>query len=243
VTGDDEKAFRNVYEDAARADAYARLEFPGTYFLAYRDLPSLVRAHVAGGTALDFGCGASRSTRFLRGLGFQTTGVDVSGDMIRKAREIDPAGDYRLIAEADFAGLGRYDLVLASFTFDNIPQPRKSANLTGLAAHLSADGRFVNLVSSPEIYVHEWLSFSTRRFPENARATTGSLVRIVMLDSADRRPVEDVVCTETAYLDLYRDAGLERVASHAPLGRDDEPFAWVSETRVAPWRIDVLRRS
>jgi trans-aconitate methyltransferase len=202
-----------------------------------------VRAHVAGGTALDFGCGASRSTRFLRGLGFQTTGVDVSGDMIRKAREIDPAGDYRLIAEADFAGLGRYDLVLASFTFDNIPQPRKSANLTGLAAHLSADGRFVNLVSSPEIYVHEWLSFSTRRFPENARATTGSLVRIVMLDSADRRPVEDVVCTEAAYLGLYRDAGLERVARHAPLGRDDEPFAWVSETRVAPWRIDVLRRS
>jgi hypothetical protein len=31
--------FRNVYEDSKRADAYAKMEFPGTYYLAYRDLP------------------------------------------------------------------------------------------------------------------------------------------------------------------------------------------------------------
>ena len=40
---------RNVYEDATRADAYSRLEFPGTYFLAFRDLPSLLERHVTGG--------------------------------------------------------------------------------------------------------------------------------------------------------------------------------------------------
>jgi SAM-dependent methyltransferase len=234
-------AFRNVYEDPARAAAYSRLDFPGTYFLAYRDLPSLVRTHVAGHTALDFGCGAGRSTRFLRDLGFGTTGVDVSADMIGKAREIDPGGDYRLIREADFGGLGRYDLVLASFTFDNVPQPRKPANLAGIAAHLAPGGRLLNLVSNPAIYMHEWLSFSTRDFPENARAATGSVVRIVMLDSADRRPVEDVLCTEEAYLALYRESGLHRVTAHAPLGHADEPFAWVSETHAAPWRIDVLR--
>jgi hypothetical protein len=32
--------FFNVYEDKARAQAYADLEFPGTYYLAYRDLPA-----------------------------------------------------------------------------------------------------------------------------------------------------------------------------------------------------------
>ena len=31
--------FSNVYEDAKRAEAYSKLEFPGTYYLAYRDLP------------------------------------------------------------------------------------------------------------------------------------------------------------------------------------------------------------
>ena len=35
--------FKNVYEDDIRADAYAGLEFPGTYYLAYRDLPEIIK--------------------------------------------------------------------------------------------------------------------------------------------------------------------------------------------------------
>jgi SAM-dependent methyltransferase len=97
--------FRNVYEDAARADAYSRLEFPGTYFLAFRDLPSLCERHVTGRRAVDFGCGTGRSTRLLRGLGFEVVGVDISADMIRKARELDPSSDYRLVEPARLVGL------------------------------------------------------------------------------------------------------------------------------------------
>ncbi len=40
--------FSNVYDDKARADAYAKLEFPGTYYLAYRDLPAIIGEHVQG---------------------------------------------------------------------------------------------------------------------------------------------------------------------------------------------------
>jgi len=98
----------------------------------------------------------------------------------------------------------------------------------------------VNLVSRPEIYTHEWASFSTRDYPENREARSGDLVRIVMTDVVDRRPVEDVVFFEDDYLAVYAEAGLQRIAAHAPLGREDEPYAWVNETRVAPWRIDVL---
>jgi SAM-dependent methyltransferase len=238
-------AFRNVYEDAARADAYSRLEFPGTYFLAYRDLPSICERHVSGRRAVDFGCGAGRSTRFLRGLGFEVVGVDVSADMIRRAREIDPAGDYRRVEPALLTGLAQasWDLVLSAFTFDNIPQEEKAGHLRALAGLLAAEGRIVNLVSRPEIYTHEWASFSTRDFPENREARSGDVVRIVMTDVVDRRPVEDVVCTETTYRELYRESGLDVLETHAPLGRPEEPHPWVSETRVAPWRIDVLERA
>ena len=52
--------FTNVYEDPRRAEAYANLEFPGTYYLAYRDLPEIIFEHVKGRKALDFGCGAGR---------------------------------------------------------------------------------------------------------------------------------------------------------------------------------------
>jgi len=235
--------FRNVYEDAHRAFAYSRLEFPGTYYLAFRDLPDLVRAHVEGRRALDFGCGAGRSTRFLEKLGFETTGVDISAEMIRRAREQDPDGDYRLVGEADLSGLtpSSFDLVLSAFTFDNVPtREKKLAHLHSLAGLLAPKGRLLNLVSRPEIYTHEWASFSTRGYPENRQARSGDLVRIVMTDVVDRRPVEDVVFSEDDYLAVYAEAGLQRIAAHAPLGREDEPYAWVNETRVAPWRIDLL---
>jgi SAM-dependent methyltransferase len=81
--------FSNSYEDAKRAEAYAKLEFPGTYYLAYRDLPEIIFEHVKGRKAIDFGCGTGRSTKFLQKLGFEV-GVDIAEDMLKKARQIDP---------------------------------------------------------------------------------------------------------------------------------------------------------
>ena len=88
----------NSYEDRKRAEAYSKLQFHGTYFLAYRDLPQIISNHVRGDRALDFGCGTGRSTRFLNELGFRTVGVDISMEMIREARRGDPGGRGRLPA-------------------------------------------------------------------------------------------------------------------------------------------------
>ncbi|HEY2953925.1 MAG TPA: class I SAM-dependent methyltransferase [Candidatus Eisenbacteria bacterium] len=233
----------NVYDDTERAAAYARLEFPGTYHLAFRDLPAILGRHVRGTRAIDFGCGAGRSTRFLRQLGFDVVGLDVSEPMLAQARARDPEGDYRLTGEDDLGAIaaGACDLALAAFTFDNVPtMERKHALLRSLERALSAGGRIVNLVSSPEIYLHEWVSFSTRDFPENRDAQNGDRVRIVMLDGGDRRPVEDVLWTDEAWGEVYRRAGLRAIETHRPLGKAGEPCDWVSETTIAPWVIYVL---
>jgi SAM-dependent methyltransferase len=97
--------FSNVYDDEVRAEAYARLEFPGTYYLAYRDLPEIIGQYVRGRKAVDFGCGTGRSTRFLQQLGFDTVGVDISERMLARARERDAQGAYRLAPGGDLAGL------------------------------------------------------------------------------------------------------------------------------------------
>lgn len=238
--------FTNVYQDARRAEAYANLEFPGTYYLAYRDLPEIISEHVKGGAALDFGCGTGRSTRFLKSMGFVAIGVDIAEDMLRQARARDPRGDYRLL-EGDGVNQLRdqaYDLVLAAFTFDNIPTLEKKVKLLrGLRSLLKHEGRIVNLVSSPEIYTNEWASFTTKDFPENRKANSGDRVRAIMTDVADQRPVEDILWTDEAYREVYEQAGLELVRMYQPLGKESEPYEWVSETRIAPWVIYVLRQA
>ena len=107
-------AFTNCYGDAARADAYAQLEFANTYYLAYRDLPEIFRCHVTGTRALDFGSGTGRSTRFARRHGFDAVGVDIAPEMIAKARQIDPAGDYRLLENDDLSQFERGSFDLAN---------------------------------------------------------------------------------------------------------------------------------
>jgi SAM-dependent methyltransferase len=233
----------NVYDDEERARAYAALGFPGTYYLAFRDLPALFERHVVGTRALDFGCGTGRSTRYLRDLGFDAVGVDISRPMLEKAREIDPEGDYRLVAEGDLGELedASFDLALSAFTFDNMPTNggRQSA-LLALRQLLAPGGRIVNVVSSPDIYVNEWVSFSTRDYPRNRRARSGDEVHIVMLDVPDRRPVVDFMCTDEDYRVLYDAAGLSVIGILRPLATGSEPVEWVSETEIAPWVIYVL---
>jgi SAM-dependent methyltransferase len=215
-------SFVNCYEDASRADAYASLEFANTYYLAYRDLPAIISEHVVGKRALDFGCGTGRSSRFLQKLCFDVIGVDVSEDMLRIARSLDPLGDYRLVPGdnlSEFGG-GTFDLVLSAFTFDNIAAAMKVRIFSALQGLLMPKGVIINLVSSPEIYLHEWASFTTKDFPENSAARSGDVVRIIVTDHQDRRPVEDILCTDEAFRMVYRDAGLEPIA----MAKRDEPY-------------------
>jgi SAM-dependent methyltransferase len=79
--------FENSWGNQTRAESYAKLEFPNTYYLAYRDLPEIISTHVTGNRAIDFGCGTGRSARFLKQLGFNVTGIDISADMLANARK------------------------------------------------------------------------------------------------------------------------------------------------------------
>ncbi len=234
----------NVYNDKERAKAYAELDFPGTYYLAYRDLPVLISNYVKGTKAMDFGCGTGRSTRFLKGLGFDVIGIDVAVDMLEKARESDPEGMYLRVGADDFTQFesGSMNLVLSAFTFDNVRTRDEKVKLLGeINRLLSPEGSMINLVSSPEIYLHEWASFSTKDFPENETARSGDEVRIIITETTDKRPVVDVVWSDEDYREVYDISGLKTVAEHRPLADGTEPYQWINETRIAPWVIYVLR--
>jgi hypothetical protein len=98
----------------------------------------------------------------------------------------------------------------------------------------------VLIVSRPEIYTHEWASFSTKDFPENQLAKSGEKVRIIVTDHADPRPVEDIVFTDESYREVFEEAHLRLLQKYEPLAREDEPYWWVSELRIAPWAVYVV---
>ncbi|HSN54147.1 MAG TPA: class I SAM-dependent methyltransferase, partial [Candidatus Sulfomarinibacteraceae bacterium] len=236
--------FTNAYQDTRRAAAYDELGLGNTYDLVFRNLPAILAARVHGTSAVDFGCGTGRSSRFLTSLGFATVGVDISAEMVAIAQERDPGGDYRVIDDGDLSSLPRtaFDLVLSAFTFDNVPgHERKVRLLRGLGGLLRPTGRLVNVVSTPDIYTHEWVTFSTRDYPENRTARCGDVVRIVTTDYSDARPVDDILWPDDAYRAVYAEAGLEVERVERPPAIGDEGVSWVSETEVGPWAIYLLR--
>lgn len=235
--------FTNSYSDAERAESYSKLAYPNTYYLAFRDLPAIIFKYVNGIRALDFGCGTGRSTRFLTNLGYETLGIDISAEMVKKAIEYDEKGDYRVIKGGNFSQLTErsYDLIFSAFTFDNIPGIEIRIELmTGLRKLLTHDGIMLLLDSTPELYKNEWASFSTKEFPENRNPLSGDIVRVIMKDVDDKRAVKDVIWYDSDYKHCFREAGLRLLESYKPLARESEPFEWINEKKVAPWIIYVL---
>ena len=162
--------------------------------------------------------------------------------MIKHAKKIDPTGKYYVIKDGDFSQFkNSYDLILSAFTFDNIPIDNKTALFSGLRFLLKKEGIIVNLVSSPEMYIHEWASFSTKDFPENKNAKSGDNVPIITTDFEDKRPCYDIFCSVEDYQKIYDESGLQIIDKIKPLANGNEPFEWINETTIAPWTIYVLK--
>ena len=230
---------------SGKAVAYSKLEFPNTYYLAYRDLPAIIARHVKGTNAVDFGCGAGRSTRFLKQLGFHVMGIEISEDMLEKAMALDPGGDYRLVSDGNYQSLGSrcYDLVQCIFTFDNIAGKENRIHiLKNLGELLNESGKLICLDAHSEMYTNQWASFSTREFPENRNAETGDIVKIIVTDIDDNRPVEDIFWTRDDYAEMFDMAGFDVEAVYHPKGKDNESFKWIVEKEIAPWDIYILKK-
>jgi ubiquinone/menaquinone biosynthesis C-methylase UbiE len=164
--------------------------------------------------------------------------------MIELARATDPLVDYRLIDDGTlgFFEANSIDLIFSAFTFDNIPTMAKKISLfSEMRRLLRESGRIVNMVSSPDIYTHEWASFSTRDFVQNKTAKPGDIVKIINTSIKDSRPVDDILWPDEDYRRVFADAGLSVVEMHEPLAREDEPYNWINETKIAPWVIYVLK--
>ena len=101
----------------------------------YGDL-LLAEIPASGRSALEVGCGAGATCRAMAARGLEVTGVDLSPEMIRAARERTPAAlgvDYRCgdFFEMALAEHG-YDCVLSVATLHHLPLEEAVARMAGL---------------------------------------------------------------------------------------------------------------
>ncbi len=90
--------------------------------------------------ALDVGCGAGRIAQLLAERGFDTEGIDVSGEMLRLARQTNPTVRFHQADICEWALPRRYDLISAWDSIWHVPLAAQEALLTKLLGGLAPGG-------------------------------------------------------------------------------------------------------
>ncbi len=226
------------------AGEYAELGIEGTQHLAFRDIPMLIREYAGSiASALDYGCGAGRSTRFLKRLGFNAVGVDTSREMLEQARSKDRLGEYHHIPSGHLPFEdSAFDLVFSSFVFLEVSRIDEIEGiLKEMKRVLRKDGIIIFVTASMEATKGTWVSLSYS-FPENDRPLhSGDTVKLLI------RGIDvilyDYYWTDDDYRRAAERAGLMLVKLHKPLGSSDDSIEWRDETKMPPFAIYVLRNN
>lgn len=104
------------------------------------DVVALLRP-VAGEKILDLGCGTGDLAGEIARSGARVTGIDVSPEMIRLAREKFPQVSFCVASATDFELAERFDAVFSNATLHWITTPETA--IERMFHHLKPGGRFV----------------------------------------------------------------------------------------------------
>jgi 2-polyprenyl-3-methyl-5-hydroxy-6-metoxy-1,4-benzoquinol methylase len=113
---------------------------------------------LAGGRALDFGCGAGSFAHALHQRGFRVTGLDPSAAMIARARAAYGAAvDFRVGDWSALAALPPQDVITAIMALQFVPDIAPA--MAALAAALAPGGRLLFAVHNPAFFAGDVLRF------------------------------------------------------------------------------------
>lgn len=229
-SGERERLAPSVTHDYAKhAGEYSTLGLDGTYYLAFRDIPALLKKHVRGDKALDYGCGPGRSTRYLKRLGFDTVGVDISRDMLQLAALQDEDGRYHQIRSSRLPFPNNsFNLVFSSFVFIEVSSEEEIVRIASEIRRVLRPGGRVFMVTGAIAGIEgDWVSFSYD-LPENHRdIASGDPVKVQIRGTSVE--LYDYYWSDADFRRIFAESGLTVVELHTPMGRAEDPFEWRDE--------------
>lgn len=209
-------------------------------YLAYRDVPTFIRQFVKSKRALDYGAGTGASSSFLYDLGLEVIGVDVSSNMLEKARANFPFIQFcsveELIPAADF------DLVFSSFVlFELSCKENIIRYLNKSSSFLKKDGTFIGITGSEHLYslFRSWMTFDAN-FEENRNLHSGDIAKLAL--KHPEMEFYDYYWKKADYLDCFERTGLEILQIHHPIGSLDDLHLWKDELFYSPFTIFIAKK-
>lgn len=224
--------------------AHISLRGEGTIFLAFRDLEAIIRSHFPTAPfeslhAIDYGCGTSRSTRYLKSLGIsQVDGFDVSEEMIQEAKKLDPSGNYTKISSGMVpVSDSVYDLALMSFVTVAIDtKDELAAIFKEIRRTLKKGGQFLCLTLSENFWDPKWQWLTYKQdYPENYTPVSGQKSRLTI--TSVNLELTDCYWLDKDIIDCATKAGLSLNQLYYPLGKMEDGIVWQDETTCAPYTI------
>ncbi len=212
-------------------------DIKGTGYLAFRDLPLILKSY-CGAKALDFGCGAGRSSNYLHRLGYAVTGVDINLEMIERAKINLPACEF---VHLNNVGLpfenNCFDIVFNSFVlFDMSSKDEITAAFKEMKRVCKKGGKIVSIVNSDYLFIKKWLTVDND-FEQNKNLISGDIARLYLSDVGV--DIYDYYWADHDYMDCFERAGLINTDRHQSLGHHDEAYNWNEELNYPPYTIFI----
>lgn len=210
-----------------------------TYEMAFNEAGRMLD-DVRGKKLLDFGCGAGRSTKFLKEQGAQEIiGVDHNENMVERAQKTTELGvKFHLIKDKIPLPDNDTDGALSTFVFPEMKSmDEMKQSLMEINRVLKPGSIFVLAVPNPEAFGHNFKNW--RRDGDPNKLKSGDVTRCII---KGKKPfiIEDVYWTEEDYRRVLELTGFKIDEVSFPKAKTGGN--WMDETKVAPEMVIKARK-
>jgi len=226
----------------------------GSLWLIYKHAELAIRKWVTlkeGSRALDWGCGAAKSTLWLKSVGLfdEVHGADLNDSMIQESRTRDPDGEYILALDGKLPSHIdlNYDLVLSISVVIEIPTRAAMRAYAAEAFRILRPGGLAVVTGATEESrdpANEYVSFSylptnPDTDPHNQHLKSGDPVVVL---SRQGLALEDFVWTRQDYENTFTSEGFKVIEVTRTWGEQTDPFEWRDELRVPSDYVLVFQK-
>lgn len=215
------------------AKIYGTLGVEGTtYEIGYDCVRESLSNGIAGKVFLDFGCGAGRSTFFLKALGAEHVyGVDHDRNMLDLALASKPDGvEFFLISDAIPLQDEAVDGAISLTVFVEIRTIAAMNKVCREVARVLRHGSpFIVMSVSPMAFGHTFRSFG---YPTAEPLRSGDITTAIVTAPGGQFPIDDTYWTEEDYQSALVQAGFAVPAVDYP--RPHDPAAWSTDEATVP---------